>query len=134
MCTRFCVFFPFLHLSLKQYLSSRNPSVPIYTSPPHPSHAQLTHGSTMVPTSDQGTTLSCGNLCFFGKAFFSKERFVYNLNIELFTGFPNDFFCRFSNFTLQYMPAIFRRKNKNFVPVKFSKRSKAKRDYFLLTL
>ena len=45
---------------------------------------------------------------------------VINLNIQLFTGFLDNFFCRFSNFTLQYLPAILRRKNKNFIPVKFS--------------
>jgi len=36
-------------------------------------------------------SLSCGNLYFFGKAFFSKERFVYNLNIQFFAGFPDNF-------------------------------------------
>jgi hypothetical protein len=36
ICTRFCAFFLFLHLSQPpvQYLPSRNPSAPIYTSPP----------------------------------------------------------------------------------------------------
>ena len=38
------------------------------------------------------------------------HRHVYNLNIELFTGFPNDFLCRFRYFTFQYLPAILRRK------------------------
>ena len=36
------------------------------------------------------------------------HRHVYNLNIELFTGFPNDFLCRFRYFTFQYLPAILR--------------------------
>ena len=43
-------------------------------------------------------SLSCRNLYFFGKAFFSKERFVYNLNIQLFAGFLDNFFRRFRNF------------------------------------
>ena len=35
---------------------------------------------------------------------------VYNLDIQFFTGFPDDFFCRFRNFTEQNLPAILRRK------------------------
>jgi len=75
-----------------------------------------------------------GNLSFipisFRRVFYEEvymihtHSHVYNLNIELLTGFPDNFLRIFSNFTFQYLPAILRRKSKlkskNFIPVKFS--------------